>query len=219
MALSVERFLEVADKKKRLVKLKNKIKLRIISAYMASVWLFAFLFSLPIVMSIELVQLVDNSFMCETNWSEFKMNTFFTIKFILPFTIIFMSSVKLLIFLIKHKNSAASKSVACQKITVLQTEKIISTRVRNSLDMKSNNSNNNMTLSVKNRFNVSKSFDNLGPLLRRSSDVFEINNHKNKKITDSKKNYRINLKSQSKAIKTKAIKIVLSIVSLFIIQW
>jgi hypothetical protein len=212
MALSVERFLEVADKNKRFTKLRNKIKLKIISIYMGCVWLFAFLFSLPIVISIELVQLADNSYMCETNWTEVTMNSFFSIKFvcifILPFTIILFTSVKLLVFITKQKNA-----LACQKKTLLMAENIALNSVKKDLEKKTS-SNTNVTVAVVNRVNTLKGSKNL----RTNSNIKEmINKRINKKRNDSRKKRR--LRSHSKAIKMKAIKIVLSIVFLFIIQW
>ena len=221
MALSVERFLEVADKKKRLTKLNKKTKLKIICIYMASVWLFAFIFSLPIVVSIELVQLVDNSYMCETNWTDVTMNSFFSIKFvfifILPFAIILFTSVKLLVFIAKQKNVQS-----CKKNTRLMAEEIALNSKRKVLEIKSSsNTYNNVNLSTLNHLNISKSSENL----RKNSNINEILNTRKTKTRDSRKiktrdlRKKRRFKSHSKAIKMKAIKIVLSIVFLFIIQW
>lgn len=106
-ALSVERFFEVADKKKRLEKLSNQFKNFLAYVFLVLTWIIAILFSMPLVSSIRLEELQNNSFTCETDWTENKMNGFFIVKFVLvfalPFSIICFSSIKLLIFLKQSK--------------------------------------------------------------------------------------------------------------------
>jgi hypothetical protein len=172
--LSVERFLEVADTKKRLDKLNKSFKSKLAIMSVMIIWIFAFLFSLPIVLSIDLVELVDDSFSCETTWNEVEMNSFFLIKFIvifiLPFTVILYSSIRLLIFLNEQKNS-----YVCQAPNIQLNDLAI-------------NNLNETTRKIKN--------DETKPL-----------------------NLVKKLKSQSQIVKIKAIKIVLSIVLLFFLQW
>lgn len=102
-ALSVERYFEVTDKKKRLENLGTSCRTYLTYIYLLVVWLFAFVFSMPMIMSISLEQTEDNSFMCETNWTEKKINHFFVIKFVfifaLPFCVITFSSLKLWLYL------------------------------------------------------------------------------------------------------------------------
>lgn len=109
-ALSVERYFEVADKKKRLEKYSDRLKLLIGTLYLISVWIFAFLFSLPMILSIELRESMNNSHTCDTNWTQFTLNVFFAIKFtfifIIPFSVILISSIKLLLFLKKWRRLA-----------------------------------------------------------------------------------------------------------------
>ncbi|CAF0715721.1 unnamed protein product, partial [Brachionus calyciflorus] len=105
-ALSVERFFDVADKKKRFNNYSNKYKLFIIGIYLIFTWLFAFFFTLPFVSSVYL-QKFGSNYSCQTSWSDTSMKiyfiTIFFIIFLTPYLIIIISSVKLLIFLNEWK--------------------------------------------------------------------------------------------------------------------
>lgn len=112
-ALSVERYIEVTDKKKKLDKYSNKFKILIIGVCLILVWILGLLFSLSIVFSIELYKSIDDAYSCESQWNDKTLNLFFFIKFILiffvPFSIIVFSSVKLLFFLKKWKRETMSR--------------------------------------------------------------------------------------------------------------
>lgn len=113
-ALSVERFIEVTDKKKKLENVSDTFKVLIISIYMGVIWFLALLFSIPMVMSIKAEKSLDDSYTCDTYWTVYQLNLFFFIKFvfsfIVPLIIILFSSTKLLIFLKKWKKNSSNKS-------------------------------------------------------------------------------------------------------------
>lgn len=102
-ALSVERYIEITDKKKKMEKISDKFKLFIITIYLMLVWFTSFAFYAPIVSSIDAVVTSSNDITCETNWSQTELNSYFTIKFlfsfIIPFTLIFYSSLKIVLCL------------------------------------------------------------------------------------------------------------------------
>ena len=101
-ALSVERFLDVTDKKKILDSFSNKFKLLIIILYCITIWLFSFSLSFPLIFSIR-----KKKDVCHSEWSDSSIRLFFISKliviFIIPYFIIIVSSLKLLIFLNKWK--------------------------------------------------------------------------------------------------------------------
>lgn len=147
--------------------------------YLMLIWLLAFLFTLPIILSVELISFDDvNS--CDSNWTEATFNSFFVIKFfvafIIPSTIILFSSIKLVTFLIKSKKMSNLKSKDSEDIKLV--------------DINSEYSSKNI----------------------------------NSKLLDSSTRLKRTLKKPipnqiSNGIKKKAIKIVLSIVLLFFIQF
>ena len=102
-ALSVERCVEVTDKKKRLEKFSDKFKLLIASLYLVMIWLGAISFSQSFIHSIKIVKFAEEVETCDTTWTETKLNIFFAFKFlinfILPFSVILVSSAKLIICL------------------------------------------------------------------------------------------------------------------------
>lgn len=122
-ALSVERFFEVADEKRRLDSFSNKFKILMISIYLILVWLFAILFSMPMVFSIRIESLSNSTVICTSNWSEEQINIFFAIKFvfmfIFPYSIITISSVKLLLFLNKWKQNSLLRNL--KQMTAMKT--------------------------------------------------------------------------------------------------
>ena len=115
-ALSIERFFDVADTKKRFDKFSNQFKLLIITIYILLTWLFAILYPLPMILSIDVdTNNHTSQINCITRWDENKLILFFFTKFILifliPFSIIAFSSIKLLLFLNRWaQNSNKSKS-------------------------------------------------------------------------------------------------------------
>ena len=107
--LSVERCIEVLDTKRRT---SQKFKNFLTGLCLIVIWLFAVVFSLPIVLSFESNILHNGSFTCEMTWTDQKTNAFFIVKylliFIVPFTIILVSSTKLLIFLVKWQRKMSN---------------------------------------------------------------------------------------------------------------
>jgi len=86
----------------------NKFKLFIVYIYLIIVWLISFFFYLPYILSLELYQIFDEKiYICESNWSMFKLNIFFLIKlifgFIIPFVFVVICIIRLILF-IKRKN-------------------------------------------------------------------------------------------------------------------
>ena len=169
VALSVERFFEVVDKKKRLETFSCEFKRGLISFYLLLLWSLSVVFSLPMVLSIQI-----NSSSCDTNWNDFELNVYFTIKylfsFIIPFMIISYSSLRLLLYL-KECNRNSQRRLH---------------RTLNRKVCEPNEQSDEKTFS--NQINTSQSV-------------------------------RVRHKTKSYSIRHKAIRIVLSIVILFFIQW
>lgn len=70
MALSLERWLEIADSKKRLEKLSDKFKTVCVLIYIVIVWLGAFIFTLPVLLSFkDEVSFEGSSFESESSWN------------------------------------------------------------------------------------------------------------------------------------------------------
>lgn len=204
-ALSVERYLEVTNKKRKAKQLNEKFKFLIIAFYSILIWLFAFFFGMPMITSVELKYFSDNTYTCDSHWSHLKLNTFFCIKFILvflvPFTIILFSSVKLLIFLIKWNRTSKLASKNASKLS----------RHNETVEI-----NLNMKLDS-NILSVSKSSDKnfvRNSIISMRSSILKQNHRKQQ---SEKRSQRMKIKT--KEIRIKAIRIVLSIVLLFLIQW
>ena len=105
-ALSLERFLVVTDNKKRLENLSDKFKKFIVFIYLTIIWLIGIIFSLPLLLNIYLGKSMDDTYTCELNIDETKQDIILILRFflifILPFSIILTSSVKLIFFLKKN---------------------------------------------------------------------------------------------------------------------
>ena len=117
-ALSVERYTKVTDTKKRS---STKFKILIIILSLTCVWLFGIIFSLPIVLSFESKTLNNGlasvaSSSCQTTWTDKQLNDFFFIKclfiFVIPFAIILVSSVKLVVFLVRWRKKLAKIKIS-----------------------------------------------------------------------------------------------------------
>ncbi len=119
-ALSFERFLVVTDNKMKFEKL-------ILLIYLIIIWLVGILFSLPFLLNIQLGKSTDETYACELGIDEKQMNILLFIKFILmffiPFTIILLSSVKLIIF-IQKKSFLRIKVIKRKAKFNLKDEKI-----------------------------------------------------------------------------------------------
>ncbi len=205
-ALSVERCVEVTNKKGG--KYSDKFKVAMTIIYLIIVWLSAFFFSLPMILSFE-SNISEGSYSCDTSWNDATLNKFFIIKyvfiFIVPFSIILLSSCKLLVFLnnwrrkktlIKLKKSKESMRLLYKS----SSKKAQSVSVKNLSENKS---------TEKSLFEVSVFRTEINPgETQGNSTSFRSN------VTRPCKR-----KVKSKIIRNKAIKIVLCIVLLFFIQW
>ena len=80
---------------------------------MAFIWLLGIIFSWPGLFSIKLDQSFDGSFACSSKWNEEESNNFFVKEFMflffIPFTIIYLSSAKLILFLRNSNENLNSK--------------------------------------------------------------------------------------------------------------
>ena len=116
-ALSVERCIEVIDTKKAFKKKHKKFLTVVICTV---IWLFAFMFSLPLVFSFEPSISADGSSSCASSWTEQTVTAFFATKylfiFIVPFIIILVSSIKLVSFLVKWKKKMIKSKTSKNKI-------------------------------------------------------------------------------------------------------
>jgi hypothetical protein len=109
-ALSVERYFEVVDKKKRANQLSSKFKVALVIAYIILTWILSTAVTLPFVADVRLASSHDGVPLgCDSEWSEHSILVYFTLKFLLiyfiPLIIISISSVKLLLFLFEWKNT------------------------------------------------------------------------------------------------------------------
>ena len=100
-ALSIERYLVVCDDKKRIEQFSDKFKIFITLVFLGLVWAVAIMFPLPFVLSLS--QNLKKGVVCYSYWAEDSIVTFFLLKFILifllPYTLIILSSIILLSFL------------------------------------------------------------------------------------------------------------------------
>ena len=134
----------------------------------------------------------------------------------IPFTLILFSSVKLLIFLKNHKTNTM-----CQKRALQLIKSMNMTRHEcNTTDLKSHSKP--FQTSIRNHLEVSRNYGTVSTYrgsYRGQSFMFCEDHKKDKRPTDSKRHFRKQKKNQSNIIRIKAIKIVLSIVLLFLMQW
>ncbi len=99
---------------------KNHIKLKfIVFIYLTIIWLIGIIFSLPLLLNIYLGKSMDDTYTCELNIDETKQDIILILRFflifILPFSIILTSSVKLIIFLKKNSFSNRRRSNSNEK--------------------------------------------------------------------------------------------------------
>lgn len=127
-ALSVERFHDVTDKN-GLEPYSDRLKPYFAILYSILVWAFALCFSLPLIMSIQLKK-YDQNFICQSSWDDSILRIFFILKlfliFILPYSVITISSYKLLKFLNNWKkrfNNSAFSSRRLKTNTVVKKRK------------------------------------------------------------------------------------------------
>lgn len=123
VALSVERYFDIADAKRRLEKFSEKSKLTFIVLCITFIWLFAFLFSLPMVVNIKLEKR-NKSVSCETNWNEQQINAYFMSKFIfifiVPCFLIMFSSIRILQFLNRWRKSSLNRKLTLDRLISLK---------------------------------------------------------------------------------------------------
>lgn len=117
-SLSVERFFEVADTKKRIENFTSKFKIFATMVFVVMAWSTAFAFSTFMIVSIDLVK-NDHIHICVSKWSDLTLKLFFSFKFlfvfVIPYIIILISSVKLLLFLNKWRTSNLSNNTFYSK--------------------------------------------------------------------------------------------------------
>jgi hypothetical protein len=123
--LSLERYIETLNLF-NLYNSSNKFKLFVVYIYLITIWLVSIFFYLPYILSLELHQLFEESiFICESNWSMFKLNFFFLIKlifgFIIPFILVLIIAVRLLVYI---KCSKFSSKLNQTEETALNNENI-----------------------------------------------------------------------------------------------
>ena len=135
--LSLGQCILVTFKTSRYLKLVKKN--RFATILMVLVWLIGIVYSLPGLLSIKLDQSFDGSYACGSKWNEQENNKFFIREFIflffIPFTIIFVSSTKLVLFL---KNSNANFNAKYTHTSVSNESKDLENS-RSALKQKKNN--------------------------------------------------------------------------------
>jgi hypothetical protein len=239
-ALSVERFFEVADEKRRIDSFSNKFKILMITIYLVLVWIFAILFSMPMVFSIRLESLSNSTVICTSNWTEEQINIFFAIKFlfmfIIPYSLITVSSVKLLLFLNKWKKKNLLRNL--KQMTAMKTLMKYTTNAK----LPNNNNNQNQNNEIGNLNEIKKLNDSNNTNKKYGLNNENENNNKlKKKVTqflhptiayaptkrESEQKIEITMRinsfnsgaSKQNRIRRKASRIVLLIILLFFIQW
>jgi len=129
-ALSFERLLVVTDNKKSLDKLSDKFKKFIVLIYLTLIWSIGILFSLPLLFHIEFgKEIDDDKYSCGLYIDDSKyfilLSIRFVLIFLLPFTIILISSIKLILYV--KKNNSVLKS----KRTLISERKKTTIRAKN----------------------------------------------------------------------------------------
>ncbi|RNA36472.1 free fatty acid receptor 4-like [Brachionus plicatilis] len=201
--LSVERFFDVADPKKRCDNFSNKFKILIIILYVFFSWLIALIFTIPFVMSVYSQQ--DGTMVtCQSLWSETSINIYFFMKFLfvflIPYLIIIISSIKILLFLNKWKKRISKANEGSRKSIASLIIKSNSTFLHTiSLSRLASNS-------VDTRLTDVSSIDNEKKLPKNS---LRDPGHKNSYINGA----------YLTSVRKKAVRLVLAIIFVFLIQW
>ncbi len=196
--LSLGRCIMVTIKNDKFLKCIKKDRYVII--LMVLVWLISIILSLPGLISIKLDQSLDGSFACGSKWNEKETSIFFILKFVIlflfPFTSIFISSIKLILFL-RSSN---------EKFYVKYTRVFFPS---DYVELE------NVKIKQKNRFslpNINLGKRSLVPTYKYEKRLSLPNKNKGKinlKIIKPKKNN----------VHKKVVKMILAIVFLFVIQW
>jgi len=120
-ALSFERFLVVTDNKNSLEKLSDDFKKTVVFIYISIIWLIGILISLPLLNYIKLAKSNNDTYSCELDINENKHNIILILRFVLifliPFTIILVSSIKLIVFLRKRTTASIILKEKSSKIS------------------------------------------------------------------------------------------------------
>ena len=195
-ALSIERFIEVADKKKQSYRYSSKFKVLVTLVYILVLWVSAICFSLPLVFSISVFKFKKMA-TCKSNWETGEENhlirRYFIVKFILffifPYSLISVSSVRLLLFLNRWKKFLPEKS--SKRHEDVKSKEKIDKRISWSL-WKSKIINNNDT---------NESINLTGSITNHQNNASKLTNRKNSCIiincSDSKANNRPALNKNS----------------------
>jgi hypothetical protein len=214
-ALSVERYIEIADTKKRIEVYSNKFKLLTVWVFMFIVWSMAIIFSMPMIMSIQLDTFFGTT-TCHSKWSDILIELFFSFKFLfiflIPYAVIIISSIKLLIFLHKWRASILSrKSLSKIETVYSQISPLNTSNLDTSSRRKGSISPNCLDLRryirifihLKDLMGLDKCFPNKS--IRSSAVLTQV---------DRNPTYL-----QSDLVRYKASRLVMVIVILFLVQW
>ncbi|CAF1102430.1 unnamed protein product, partial [Brachionus calyciflorus] len=223
-ALSVERFLDVTDKKKFLDSFSNKFKLLIIILYCILIWIFSFSVSFPLIFSIKKTKDV-----CQSDWSDSSIRFFFIGKlvaiFIIPYFIIIISSLKLLLFLNKWKKrmgETTGKRILIEKKRQAFRMKKHQTVFKSVIDeTKLNLSRSLPAINISIEVGLKDLNDEMGQSSSNGNSTCCFLTCC-RKIFYCKKKQEFYIKSSGKfinSIRRKAIRLVLVIIFLFLLQW
>lgn len=241
-ALSVERFHDVTIKN-NLEQYSDRLKPYFAILYSILVWTFALCFSLPLIMSIQLKK-HDQNFICQSNWNDSTLRIFFILKlfliFILPYSVITISSYKLLKFLnnwkkrfnksafssrrlktnllVKQRKNSVQTSVVvigCKYASIVH-EKPEENLIKNSMvTINTNEANYQAYLQMANGDLEDEDFEK-SENFRFGQALVNI-----KKFLSRKKSSKPSIVKNRylNSVRRKAIRLVLAINFLFIIQW
>lgn len=201
--LSVERFFDVADSKKRFENFSNKFKVFIIILYIIFSWFIAFVFTIPFVLSVYSHK-NGTSDSCHSLWDETSINTYFFLKFffifLIPYLIIIISSIKILLFLNEWKKRISKTNEGSRKSVASLIIKSNSTFL-NSISLSRLASH-----SVDTRLTDISTIENDKKLVKHS---IKNSDHKNTYINGA----------YLTSVRKKAVRLVLAIIFVFLIQW
>lgn len=119
-ALSLERYLDIVDKKKTLKSISAKTRKILVSSGLFFIWIFAICFTLPMIFSIK----KENTTECESVWNEHQINLYFMLKFVfiffLPFAVIMYCSVSIIKFLKRWRKCSLNRKLTREALLIMK---------------------------------------------------------------------------------------------------
>lgn len=226
-ALSVERFIDVTEQNSKFESLSNNLKSSLLVVYSIIIWVLATCFTLPIVISIKLVTHGEIS-ICQSDWHDSTLRIFFIAKFltffIIPYSVIIASSSKLLLFLNEWKKRFNRMNNKNKGRIIIDQKSLVKLKIRNQIEKSSDSTTIQTELFSLRSDLINEKTSILEKKTRRErvrnyfnsnfvSRQFLLENRQEEAVFKGKKDGFVNV------VRRKAIRLVLSIIFLFLIQW